>query len=111
MAQIVNRGKPGYSLKKRQTVEVNCPNCDHIMSLDPEEVDIGHIVKCEGCDTKTYYPFEKPWYRKTRVILIWVVSVVISFMIGKFIESGWGNVFESVKKNSNIIEQEDNNGN
>jgi ribosomal protein L37AE/L43A len=82
MSEIVNKGLPSLEIKKQIKVEISCPNCDNTIVLNANDVDIGHIIKCSKCNSKTYYPFEKPWYRKRKLIALYIISIVISFMIG-----------------------------
>ena len=82
MTSIVNRGKPAIQVKRELTASVNCPNCQAIMGLDATDVDIGNIIQCSKCKKKTYYPFEKPWYRKAKNITFYIFSVVVSYFIG-----------------------------
>lgn len=30
---------------------VVCPECDHPLDIDPDEVDAGEVVQCEECGT------------------------------------------------------------
>jgi uncharacterized paraquat-inducible protein A len=82
MTEIVNRGTPNLAVKRQVRVNLPCPNCDHTLDLDGNEVDIGHTVKCDLCGTKTYYPFERPWYRRTKLIFGYIVSLIVAFLLG-----------------------------
>jgi uncharacterized paraquat-inducible protein A len=84
MTEIVNRGTPNLAIKKQVRVRVSCPNCDATLDLDADEVDIGHIVKCDGCGKNTYYPFERPWYRRGKLILGYIASLLVAFLLGLF---------------------------
>ena len=48
------------------------------MIFDPEKVDIGNIVKCDKCQKLTYYPFDKPWYKKRRLLMGYIISIIIN---------------------------------
>lgn len=52
------------------------------MNLDANDVDIGHIIQCAKCKKNTYYPFEKPWYKKSKLVLGYVLSLTVSFLLG-----------------------------
>lgn len=52
------------------------------MELDANEVDIGHVVKCGKCKRLTYYPFERPWYRRRKLIIGYFLSLLVSFALG-----------------------------
>lgn len=82
MTSIVNQGKPVLKVQRSLTAIISCPNCNELMAMDSDNVDIGNIVKCSYCKKKTYYPFDKPWYRKTKLILSYLVSVIVAFSIG-----------------------------
>ena len=82
MTEIVNRGAPNLVIKKQVRARVSCPNCDEMLDMDAEEVDIGHIIKCDKCTKKTYYPFERPWYRKRKLFRGFVLSLLVAFAIG-----------------------------
>ncbi len=82
MTDIVNRGAPNLSIKKQIRARVSCPNCDVMLDLDAEEVDIGHIIKCDDCSKNTYYPFERPWYRRRKLIVGYALSLTVSFLLG-----------------------------
>jgi uncharacterized paraquat-inducible protein A len=82
MTSIVNQGKPVLKVQKRLTAIISCPNCNELMAMDSDDVDIGNIVKCSCCKKKTYYPFDKPWYRKTKLIFSYLISVIAAFLIG-----------------------------
>lgn len=82
MTEIVNRGTPDLSIKRQVRVRISCPNCDSTLDLDANEVDIGHTVKCDVCGKKTYYPFERPWYRRTKLIFGYVASLIVAFLLG-----------------------------
>ncbi len=82
MTDIVNRGAPHLTLKKQIHARVPCPNCDATLDLDADEVDIGHIIKCVECDKKTYYPFERPWYRRGKLFIGYLLSLVVAFALG-----------------------------
>jgi len=82
MTDIVNRGAPSLTIKKQVRARGSCPNCDIILDVDAEEVDIGHIIKCEGCGNNTYYPFERPWYRRGKLIAGYFVSLIVAFILG-----------------------------
>lgn len=82
MTTVVNRGQPALRIKKEVTAIVNCPNCNDPMNLDANDVDIGHIIQCAKCSKNTYYPFEKPWYRKTKLVAGYVLSLIVSFLLG-----------------------------
>lgn len=82
MTEIVNRGTPNLAIKRQVRVELSCPNCDHTLDLDGDEVDIGHTVKCDSCGKKTYYPFERPWYRRGKLIAGYIGSIVVAFLLG-----------------------------
>jgi hypothetical protein len=82
MTDIVNRGAPNLTIKKQIRARVSCPNCDAMLDLDAEEVDIGHIIKCDSCEKNTYYPFERPWYRRRKLIVGYVLSLIVAFILG-----------------------------
>lgn len=82
MTTIVNRGQPALQIKREVKAIVNCPNCSDPMNLDANDVDIGHIIKCSKCSQNTYYPFEKPWYRKSKLVMGYIASLIISFALG-----------------------------
>jgi hypothetical protein len=82
MTEIINRGEPKLTLKKVISAQINCPNCDGMLELDASQVDIGHVIKCGACNQKTYYPFERPWYRRQRLIWGYVASILGSFVLG-----------------------------
>ena len=82
MTEIVNRGAPNLTVKKMLRAEIACPNCTCLMGLDADDVDLGHVVKCSSCDKNTYYPFERPWYRRRKLIAGYVLSILISFALG-----------------------------
>ncbi len=82
MTEIVNRGTPNLSVKREVRVRVSCPNCDGTLDLNADEVDIGHVVKCDNCQQKTYYPFERPWYRRGKLIAGYVLSLMVAFLLG-----------------------------
>jgi ribosomal protein L37E len=82
MTEIVNRGTPNLAIKRQVRVHLSCPNCDHTLDLDGNEVDIGHTVKCDSCGKKTYYPFERPWYRRGRLIVGYIASLCVAFLLG-----------------------------
>ena len=52
------------------------------MNLDADDVDLGHIIQCAECQKNTYYPFEKPWYQKTKLVVGYILSLIISFVLG-----------------------------
>jgi len=52
------------------------------MELDPSDVDIGHIIRCTSCEKATYYPFERPWYKRKKLIWGYVASIGLSFLVG-----------------------------
>jgi hypothetical protein len=79
---IVNRGAPNLTLKRPLQAHVTCPNCNEMMEIDANDVDIGNIVKCEQCNTNTYYPFEKPWYRRGKLLVGFALSIALSFVLG-----------------------------
>jgi len=82
MTTIVNRGQPALRIKRELKAIVNCPNCNDPMNLDANDVDIGHIIQCAKCTKNTYYPFEKPWYRKSKLVVGYVLSLLVSFLLG-----------------------------
>lgn len=82
MTTVVNRGQPALRIKREVTAIVNCPNCNDPMNLDANDVDIGHIIQCAKCTKNTYYPFEKPWYRKTKLVFGYILSLIASFLLG-----------------------------
>jgi len=84
MTQIVNAGTPGLTYAKHVQAKINCPNCHKQMTLDANSVDIGNVIQCVDCGHNTYYPFQKPWNRRGKEILIYLVSIVVSFMVGLF---------------------------
>ena len=82
MTPVVNRGQPALQLKRGITATLNCPNCNDPMNLDANDVDKGHIIKCVTCSRNTYYPFEKPWYQKTKLVAGYSLSIFVSFVLG-----------------------------
>ena len=82
MTTIVNRGQPALQIKREVKAIVPCPNCNAPMSLDANDVDIGHIIECAKCGKNTYYPFEKLWYQKTRLVVGYLLSIFVSFLLG-----------------------------
>ncbi len=82
MSEIVNRGAPDLTLKRHITAEVTCPNCTNLMKLNADIIDLGHIISCDSCQKNTYYPFEKPWFRRRRLIVGYIVSICVAFIIG-----------------------------
>lgn len=93
MSEIVSTGSPQLTYKKEVRARINCPNCNEVMHFDPTEVDIGNIVKCDKCEKLTYYPFEKPWYRKTKVIVGFIFSNIVAFIIGILVNYAYTKVF------------------
>lgn len=82
MTDIVNTGTPSLTLRKEIRARLNCPNCDAMLDLDANSVDVGHIIRCGTCEKKTYYPFERPWYRRRKLIVGYALSIVVSFIVG-----------------------------
>jgi uncharacterized paraquat-inducible protein A len=82
MTSIVNQGKPVLKVQKRLTATISCPNCNDLMTMDSNDIDIGNTIKCSNCKNKTYYPFNKPWHRKTKLIVTYLLSVIIALVIG-----------------------------
>ena len=82
MDVIIDSSRPALKISKIIKAEINCPNCDAKMSFDGNEVDIGNIVLCKECKTKTYYPFEKPWYRHGKLIIGYILSLIVTFLLG-----------------------------
>ena len=82
MTTVVNRGQPALQIKREVKAIVNCPNCNDPMNLDANDVDLGHIIQCAKCRQNTYYPFEKPWYQKTKLVAGYIVSLLVSFVLG-----------------------------
>jgi hypothetical protein len=82
MSSIVNTGSPSLILKKQLRARLSCPNCDSTFDLDADAVDIGHIIRCDECEKKTYYPFERPWYRRRKLVLGYIASLIVSFVVG-----------------------------
>ncbi len=80
--RILNLGYPTLTYRKQIRVSVSCPNCQEQMHFDPGDVDLGNIVSCEKCKTKTYYPFEKPWYKKTKLVICYILSLIVTFLLG-----------------------------
>lgn len=52
------------------------------MNLDANDVDIGHVIQCAKCGKNTYYPFEKPWYKKAKLVTGYGFSLITSFLLG-----------------------------
>lgn len=101
-SSVVNPSKPVLTVRKHLTVSVSCPGCNESMSFDAQDVDIGNIVKCSACLNKTYYPFDKPWYRNTKLIFGYFISIVVSFVIGL----GTNYIYDKYK-NHNSVSHED----
>ena len=75
--------KPALTVKPKQA-RLDCPNCDNVLEVELNSVDIGNIVKCGKCGKSTYYPFNKPWYRMWRAILLWLSTLFAGIIIGYF---------------------------
>jgi hypothetical protein len=82
MTIILNQGTPSLTLQKQLRAKINCPNCQQLLDLDAHTVDVGHVIQCGACNKNTYYPFERPWYRRRRLILGYVLSLLTSFLLG-----------------------------
>lgn len=99
MTDIVNRGIPKLTIRKQLRASVSCPNCDQMLDVDADDVDIGHIVKCDGCKKNTYYPFEQPWYRRRKLIFGYVGSLLVAFILGL----GVNYVYDHIKSSADSV--------
>jgi len=82
MSSIINTGIPALTLKKEVRARLSCPNCEGVLDLDATAVNWGHVIKCDLCEKKTYYPFERPWYRRRKLIFGYIGSIIVSFIVG-----------------------------
>ena len=79
---IVNDGSPKLTIWKEVKAEITCPNCSEKITVNANDVDIGHIIECSACSKKTYYPFEKPLYKKGKLIVGYISSLLVTFILG-----------------------------
>ncbi len=105
MSDILATNQPNFSYKKELKVEINCPNCNEVMKFDAQKVDIGNIVKCDYCNNKSYYPFSKPWYKKSISILLFIISLVIAFGIGLLVNFTSQRIDPPTNTNNQSIEE------
>ena len=81
-SNIINQGEPNLTIKRELKAEINCPNCDELITLDAEKVDKGNIIRCSHCEKNTYYPFDRPWYQRRKLIIGYIISLVVTFLVG-----------------------------
>ena len=113
-SQIVNFGAPKLTIKKEVKAEITCPNCNEKITVDAGDVDIGHIIACSSCSHKTYYPFEKPIYKKGKLIVGYILSMIVTFILGLFVDYTSNEMLGDkpiVKQTPKEITQGDNNVN
>lgn len=93
MSHIVIRTAPKFKLRKEVKVDLPCPTCNQKITVDADDVDKGNIVQCSNCDGKTYYPFDRPWYRNTKIVIGFILSLIVAIVVGVLGDLIFGAVF------------------